>query len=562
MRRRPRGGAAAFPGPTFPPPCYVMVAMSTVCAAFLATAEAAPDHVFLCVPPAAGRPYHPDGVELTYAETRKHVLRRRDAYAASGFGHGHRVALLLENRPEFFFHYLALNGLGCSVVPINPDYRHDEMLYQMEHSEADLAVVLAHRHADVEAVARDRTRPLPVVEAGTVEAGVPRPRPAPRPGPPGLDTECGLLYTSGTTGRPKGCILTNFYYLNAGAWYRDLGGRLTIEPGRERILNPLPLFHMNSQAVTATCAILTANCVVLPERFSPTRWWPDVAWSRATVVHYLGVVPPLLLNQPPVAEERGHRVKFGLGAGVEPGLHEPFEERFGFPLVEVWGMTETGRIFADNHEPRQVRTRAFGRPSGGFEARVADDCGREAPRGMDGELLVRWAGSEGARHGFFSGYLKNPQATEEAWQGGWFHTGDVVRQQPDGMLVFVDRKKNIIRRAGENIAAAEVEATLQTHEAVAQVAILAVPDEVREEEVMACVVAMPGVTADRELAERLQAWCLERLAYFKAPGWVVFADALPTTGTQKVQKAQIFPPGEDPRRRPTALDLRERKKRR
>ena len=130
------------------------------------------------------------------------------------------------------------------------------------------------------------------------------------------------------------------------------------------------------------------------------------------------------------------------------------------------------------------------------------------------------------------------------------------------MLVFVDRKKNIIRRAGENIAAAEVEAALQAHEAVAQVAVLAVPDEVREEEVMACVVPMPGVTADAALADRLVDWCLARLAYFKAPGWVVFLDRLPTTGTQKVQKTQIFPRGEDPRRRAGSLDLRDRKRRR
>jgi crotonobetaine/carnitine-CoA ligase len=195
-------------------------------------------------------------------------------------------------------------------------------------------------------------------------------------------------------------------------------------------------------------------------------------------------------------------------------------------------------------------------------ARVVDEQDREVTRGAEGELLVRWGGPEGPRHGFFAGYLKNREATEEAWRGGWFHTGDVVRQMPDGMLVFVDRKKNIIRRSGENIAAAEVEACLQAHEAVAQVAVLAVPDEVREEEVMACVVPMAGATPDRALAERLQDWCLSRLAYFKAPGWVLFLDRLPTTGTQKVQKAQIFVRGEDPRRRPGALDVRERKRRR
>ena len=174
---------------------------------------------------------------------------------------------------------------------------------------------------------------------------------------------------------------------------------------------------------------------------------------------------------------------------------------------------------------------------------------------------MRWGGPEGPRHGFFAGYLKNAEATDEAWRGGWFHTGDVVRQMDDDMLVFVDRKKNIIRRSGENIAAAEVEACLQAHASVAQVAVIAVPDDVREEEVMACIVPMAGVAADRALAERLQDWALARLAYFKAPGWVLFVATLPTTGTQKVQKTKIFPKGEDPRRRPTALDLRERKKR-
>jgi acyl-CoA synthetase (AMP-forming)/AMP-acid ligase II len=535
--------------------------VKTVFDAFMATAAAAPDHAFLCAPPAPGRAYHPDGIELTYAQVREEVLRLREAYAASGYGHGHRVALLLENRPEMFAHYLALNALGSGIVPVNPDYRHDELAYQMDHSEADLAVSVPERAAALDTVARERAKPLPVVDVAAWPSSLPKAAPAPRVGAPGLETECALLYTSGTTGRPKGCVLSNVYMLNGGAWYRDLGGRLAIEYGRDRIINPLPLFHMNCLGITGTCVILTANCLILPERFSPRRWWPDVVATRATAMHYLGVMPPLLLNQAPGPEERAHRVRFGLGAGVEPQLHAAFEERFGFPLIEVWGMTETGRILADRVEPRQIHTRAFGRPHGGFEARVVDDGDRQVPRGTEGELLVRWGGAEGPRHGFFSSYLKDPKATEEAWRGGWFHTGDTVRQTDDGMLVFVDRKKNIIRRSGENVAAAEVEAVLQAHEAVAQVAVLAVPDEVREEEVMACIVPMPGSGAGSALADRLMDWCLERLAYFKAPGWVLFVESLPTTGTQKVQKTQIFPRGEDPRHRPGALDLRARKKR-
>lgn len=532
----------------------------TVFAAFRETARAHPDKPFLCVPARAERDWLPQGVEYTYGEVLERVQRLQARYRDAGFGHGHRVALLLDMRPEFFFHYLAANGLGCSIVPVNPDYRHDEMLYQMDHSEADLAVVLPERIADMQKVAAERTKPLSVVNGLPTDFAPPPPGPAPVIGEPGPTSECSLLYTSGTTGRPKGCILTNFYYLNAGDWYRRIGGLLTVLPGRDRFYNPLPLYHMNHQAVTATCAIQTANCLILPERFSPMRWWTEVVQTRATIIHYLGVVPPLLLNQPASPLERQHRVRFGLGAGVEPELHAEFERRFGFPLVEVWGMTETGRIFADHVEPRQITTRAFGRPFGGFEAMVVGDDGREQPRGRDGELLVRCAGPD-PRQGFFSGYLKNPKATDEAWNGGWFHTGDVVRQAPDGMLCFVDRKKNIIRRSGENIAAAEIEAVLQASGEVAQVAVLAVPDELREEEVMACVVPKAGTTADSALAGRLFDWCMRRLAYYKAPGWVLFVERLPTTGTQKVQKTQIFAPGEDPRRRPGAVDLRDRKKR-
>src|SRR5499426_4136264 len=151
------------------------MAAQTVFEAFTTTAAAAPGNVFLCAPPAAGRAYHAKGVEFTYGQTREATLALREIYAAAGYGHGHRVALLLENRPEFFFHYLALNALGVGIVPINPDYRHDEMLYQMEHSEADLAVVVGSRVADLERVARDRDKPLPVVSSEQLSSRLPRP---------------------------------------------------------------------------------------------------------------------------------------------------------------------------------------------------------------------------------------------------------------------------------------------------------------------------------------------------------------------------------------------------
>jgi acyl-CoA synthetase (AMP-forming)/AMP-acid ligase II len=533
----------------------------TVAGAFIATAKAAAGHPFLIVPARADRDWHPGGVAYSYGDTLAEVERLRDHYGAAGYSHGNRISILMENRPEFFFHYLALNALGVCIVPVNPDYRHDEIAYVLDHSDAELAVVLPHRVEDVRKAAAERAKPLPVVNAHAMPAQLPRPsQPPPRSGAPNLESECTLLYTSGTTGRPKGCRLSNLYTLNAGKTYCDHGGLMEIRHGQERFYNPLPLFHINHLNIMSTAAMQTANTLVLPERFSPARWWHEVSTHDVTIIHYLGIVAPMLLNQPPGPADRNHKVRIGIGAGIEPQLHRVFEERFGFPMIEVWGMTETGRITGDCHEPRMIGTRAFGRPFPGLEARVVDDNDKDVPVGTPGEFLVRHS-ADNPRYGFFSGYLKNEAATEESWRGGWFHTGDVVKQDASGMIFFVDRKKHIIRRAGENIAAAEIEAVLQAHDAVAQVAVVAAPDELREEEVLACIVTMPGIAGDMALAEALFEQCNARLAYFKAPGWVLFLDKLPTTGTQKVQKTQIFAPGEDPRQRAGIIDLRAKKRR-
>jgi crotonobetaine/carnitine-CoA ligase len=195
----------------------------------------------------------------------------------------------------------------------------------------------------------------------------------------------------------------------------------------------------------------------------------------------------------------------------------------------------------------------------GIDVRVVDDAERDVAVGQPGEMLIRHSAAT-PRRGCFSGYLKDEAATEAAWRGGWFHTGDVVWRGADGMLHFVDRKKNIIRRSGENIAAAEVEALLLTHPDVQQAAVMAVKDELREEEVLACVVMKRAVPAV-EAADALFRYCFERLAYYKAPGWIHVIDALPTTGTQKIQKHNIYQGGLDPRETPGIIDLRSLKKR-
>ena len=531
----------------------------TVFALFEEASARAPGGACLCAPPMAGRPYHPEGVEIDYRTARDRVAALRARYRAAGYGPGHRVALLLENRPAFHLHWWALNAAGAGIVPINPAYRQDETVWLIDHSESALIVSVPERVAALEAAARACTRAVPVVDASALPAPLPAPPRAPRSGAPGADDEAALLYTSGTTGRPKGCILTNRYFLNAGAWYREAGGLMAMEDGRERLLNPLPLHHANALAIGSMAMLATAGCIVMADRFHPRSWWADVATTRATIVHYLGIMPPLLLAQPPGPRDRAHRVKFGAGAGIDPKHHRLFEERFGFPLIEGWGMTEVAMPAWASVEPRRITTRAFGRPLPGCEMRVVDDEGRAVAAGVPGELVLRMTSAD-PRRGLFAGYLKDREATEEAWRGGWFHTGDIVTRAADGMFVFVDRKKNIIRRSGENIAAAEVEAALQADDRVAQAAVLAVPDELREEEVMACVVPAPGVPVNRSTAEALQDLCLERLAYYKAPGYLLFVDTLPVTGTQKVRKVGLFPPGADPRAAADCLDLRARKR--
>jgi acyl-CoA synthetase (AMP-forming)/AMP-acid ligase II len=526
----------------------------TIGAAFAATVAQHADRPFLAVPANADRGYLASGFEISYGAASKRVEELAAIYGQAGYGVGHRVATLLENRPEYLFHKLALNSIGVCCVPINPDYRAAEIAYLIDHSEPDLIVAISARHASIrEALAQSAHAP-PVIDAEPFPAPLHKASRPAQDAQPRPETPASILYTSGTTGRPKGCVLSHGYEVASGAWYASLGGLAGLRAGEDRIYNPLPLYHVNSAVVSLLGAILTGCCQIQPDRFSPQRWWREVTQTRATIVHYLGVIAPLLLNQPASDSERRHTVRFGIGAGIEPQLHQAFERRFGFPMLEIWGMTEMVRVLGDTFEPRQVGTRAFGRAVPGIDIRVVDDADRDLPDGQPGEMLVRH--SQGTpRRGCFSCYFKDAAATEAAWRGGWFHTGDVVWRGPDGMLHFVERKKNIIRRSGENIAAAEVEAVLLTHPDVEQAAVMAVHDELREEEVLACVV-LKRELSHKEAATALFQHCYERLAYYKAPGWVHIVASLPTTGTQKIQKHNIYPADTDPRSRPEVIDMR------
>ncbi len=520
----------------------------SVAEAFARAAERWPGRSFLSVLPGTARFYGIAAGELTYADAAARVSEIREGLRAAGAGRGMRIMLLLENRPEFFLHWLAANGLGMSVVPVNPDLRAAELAHMAQVTKPALAVAIPSRHGDLRAAMPDVPVHAPGEGFGVLTGA------AVFDDPPGRGHEAAVLFTSGSTGRPKGCVLTNEYFLRAGQWYADEGGLCALTVEGERMLTPLPIFHMNAMAYSFMAMIAVGGCLIALDRFHPKSWWQDVAESGATCLHYLGVMPSILMGMPGTEVERAHSVRFGFGAGVDPKLHGAFEERFGFPLVEAWAMTETGAggVIAASQLPRRVGESALGQPGPGMEIRIVSDAGAD---GDQGELLVRAAGDD-PRLGFFREYLNDPKATAEAWEGGWFHTGDIVRRAADGQIHFVDRKKNVIRRSGENIAAVEVESILARHPAVAAVGVAAVPDALRGDEVFALIV--PKESEDPEGVAR---WALGQMAYYKIPGYIAFAEALPLTATNKLQRAELKARAAELVGQPGTHDLRHLKKR-
>ena len=553
----------------------------TVSEWFRHTASTGADREFLHVPAEACRHYADSALTLTYGQAAAQVALLVEQIHRAGYRPGHRVALALDNRPAFFIHFLALAQLGMSVVPLNASMSPAELSYVIGHADIALAVTHAAHAAHVRAalpgsiplhVIADEARKIAgghrVADTGRVTDGQElaahvQKYAAPAAPPAAAADELALLYTSGTTGLPKGCILSNEYFLEIGRLYVGLGGYCRFDGRADRLATPLPVTHMNALACSFMVMLMTGGCLIQLDRFHPSTWWQSIRTSRATAFHYLGVMPAMLLNAPPTdRDDVSGSVRFAFGAGVDPRHHSAFEARFKVPLIEAWAMTETGAgaWITANQDPRHPGQRCFGRAPAGLAHRIVDDEGVDVAAGAVGELLVRRDGAQ-PRRGFFSGYYKDTAATDLAWRDGWFHTGDLVRTGADGSFFFVDRSKNIVRRSGENIAAVEVESALQTHPDVAAAAVCPVTDEIRGEEVFAFVILRPGVSAAADTALRLQAHCRQALAYYKVPGYFGFRADLPQTASQKLARARIKALGAAAVESAEAFDLRHLKKR-
>lgn len=490
----------------------------------------------------ADRPY------LTYAE-RTWTFSQTDAevravargLAARGIGKGDYLALMLPNCAEFVFAWYAACLRGAAMVPVNPQYR--GFLLDAPLRETRTRGIVIH-HTLTEALATidpeiyQRLDWIAVV-GGTGEVDLPK-GPAriitfeDLKEPDGEDPEVAcdyrdihsVMYTSGTTGPSKGVLIANGHFFSSACVFLRAVG-LTRD---DVLFTPLPLFHGLASRLGVLPALMVGAHIVVAERFSATRFWQQAAECRATVGHTIFTIPPILKAQPPGPQDRAHNLRCMYNAHHD----QEFEERFGVRLVEAYGMTETGLVVYTPYPER--RQGAAGRIHEDWEGRIVDTNDFSMPSGEIGEIVLR------PRLPFImmQGYLDKPQDTLEAWRNLWFHTGDIARMDEDGYVFFVDRKKDRIRRRGENISSWDVENYVGAHPSIAECVALPHPATTGEDDVRVVVVFKDGTKPD---VEALAAWLEERMPPFMVPRYIEILDELPRNPTSKVEKYKLVNQG-------------------
>ena len=480
------------------------------------------------------------GVSWSHREAAGIAARRAAALRETGVARGERVALMCGNRSEFLEIFLGCGWLGAVSVPINTASMGPQIEYFLADSGARLLVIEAGfierlGTADLSRTALQMIWLVGVDEAvqgETTLGGVPcvawpASREAAEPATIQPGETLAILYTSGTTGPAKGVLCPHAQY----HWWGVNTARVLGVDEADVLCSTLPLFHINALNTFAQAAL--AGCsVVFEARFSASRFWAAMQAAEATVVYLLGAMVPILLAQPAGEGERAHRVRIGLGPGVPAAAGDAFEMRSGVRLLEGYGSTETNFVIASNTAVDSSRRGTMGWLLPGFDARIVDEHDMELPAGEAGELLLR----ADEPFAFASGYFGMPEKTVDAWRNLWFHTGDRVVRDADGAFRFVDRIKDAIRRRGENISSFEVEQVLQSHAAVASVAVYPVRSELAEDEVMAALVLHGGQHVEpAELAR----FCESRLPYFAIPRYIELMDELPRTENGKVQKYKL-----------------------
>jgi crotonobetaine/carnitine-CoA ligase len=471
----------------------------------------------------------------TFAELDDRINRTAAAWQSLGVGKGERIGFIVGNTPDFLVAWLALAKIGAVLVAINTRFKPAEMRAMLEIGKVTLALADAERLQAARAGAGG-LRVVPLDDL-TARAGVSGPE-FDRP-PLAADDVVSFIFTSGTTGRSKAVMQTHGNYVLTGQAYPWW---LACEPGT-RFYCCLPLFHVNGQAYSTMGTIGNRGTLILAERFSASRFWDDVGAYGANVVNYIGAMIAILTKLKRTPAERNHSLRIAYGAPKFPEDQlQAIEARYGLTLVSGFGMSETTFGLVESLETRPPgtigRPRRHPDPRLGNEVRVVDDADRDVAPGEIGELVIRNAM-------MMKGYFDQPELTAETLRGGWLHTGDYASMDEDGYFSYVDRKKDIVRRRGENVSSVEVEVTLGDHPAVEEAAIVGVPAELTDEEVLAFVVLRPGHRAE---PSELVAFCAERLSDYKVPRFVQIVESFPKTATQKVEKGTLKTEVADPAR--------------
>ena len=474
------------------------------------------------------------GVHWTYRQLAQKVRRTAAGLQALGIRQGDHVLAWQPNTPQMLLTFYAINYLGAVYVPINTAYRGRVLEHVIENSDARVAVVhadLAPRLVGAQLAALSHlvvvggVAPAEVGLASSTFESLSEASEAPS----ALATPIepwhtqSIIYTSGTTGPSKGVLSSYLHmYTNPGpeSWW--------FVTREDRFLVNMPMFHIGGLGLSFSM-LVRGGSIVLPERFSTDRFWPMVRETGVTAVFLLGVMATFLLKNPPSDDDRNHHVKKCFIVPLSEGSEE-FHRRFGIDVYTIFNMTEISSPIVS--EPNPPIRGTCGKVRAGVEVRLVDDNDCEVPVGTVGEMIIRtdrpWAMN--------SGYHKNDAATARAWRNGWFHTGDAFRQNEEGYFFFVDRIKDAIRRRGENISSFEVEAEVTAFPAVRESAVVAVPSELGEDDVLAVVAPAPGHTIDPvELIEFLRG----RLAYFMIPRYIRVLPELPKTPSSKVLKTEL-----------------------
>jgi crotonobetaine/carnitine-CoA ligase len=474
-----------------------------------------------------------EGETVSFAQLDERANRVGRALTALGVKPGDKVALLMRNSLEFLYSWFGIAKLGAVMVPVNTAMRGSPLEYIVTHSDARGLIVDDDLAASVSAagldsrldwvVARESSgeRPSNAQPFDSLLAEAPDPLPpvALEPGTP-----LGIIYTSGTTGMPKGVILPHYSYVNTGRYY---GHHLRLGPD-DRMHTCLPLFHCNAQQTTVMSALCGGRHVTMHERFSVSRFWSWMHESEATVTNLMGTMLTLLNKHPASELDRGHQLRFVVSAPIPVEFYDAFEARFGVTLLEGYGLTETGTMCITNPVDA-IRPGALGLPIAHTEVRVVDEDVRDAPADTTGEIITR----PKTKHVFMSGYYKDEAATTAAVRDGWFHTGDLGKRDADGYFTYVDRKKDMIRRRGENISSFMLEKLLCDHPEVLETAAVGVPSELGEEDVKVYVVTRPGSDlTPQALAE----WSTATIPDFMQPRFIEFVPELQKTQTGRVEK--------------------------